>query len=385
MPAKLVIVTTVPETLDTILKGQPYFLSRFFEISLITSPGPTTDVIAKTEMSPVYSVSMVRGISPIRDLMAVLTMARLLRRLHPDIIHSYTPKAGLVLMLAGRLCKVPIRIHTFTGLIFPAERHLRKILLKWVDKLICTCATTIVPEGEGVKKDLKNFNITKKTLEVIGHGNIAGVNIEYFSSTNPEVLKSTEDLRISLAVNSGDFIFCYVGRLNRDKGILELLGAFSQLPDHCRLVIVGALDNTAPIPREHFEMIKSHPRIHSLGFQSDIRAALNIADVLVLPSYREGFPNSVLQAGAMGIPSIVTDVNGSNEIITPGVNGWVIPAKSTQSLAHAMRVAIHTPSSTLNSMGQQARERVAKYFEQDKYRRQLVNFYNVALGNEKLN
>ena len=211
---KLVIITTVPETLASILKGQPRFLNQHFNISLISSPESGVQRLSSAEDVPVYSVAMKRGISPLRDVVSIIKMFFLFRRLKPDAIHSYTPKAGLVGMIAGALSGVPVRIHTFTGLIFPTQSGFKQKLLIWADRLICLCATKVVPEGQGVKNDLSKFHITSKPMEVIGHGNIAGVDFEYF-----DIKKSSAEgaiLSQGLGIASDCFVFCYVGRLNKD-------------------------------------------------------------------------------------------------------------------------------------------------------------------------
>lgn len=378
-PSKLLIVTTVPETLATILIHQPAFLAQTLAgsitVELATSPDPICRDIAVTEGVPVHCVRMTRGIAPIADLLSLFAMVVLLLKIKPDIVHSYTPKAGMMAMLAAWLCRVPVRIHTFTGLIFPSHTGLKQALLIGVDRLICTCANQVIPEGDGVKKDLQRYRITKKPLNVIGYGNIAGVNTNYFNADADGLAQQSDALAEQLDIGRSDFVFCFVGRLNRDKGVSELLAAFRGLPQNSRLLLVGTLDNTAPISSHDKDTIKTHPRIHALGFLSDIRPSLRLANVLVLPSYREGFPNSVLQAGAMGLPVIATDVNGSNEIVEPGLNGWLVPARTVEPLAKAMSAAMQTTPQALHRLGAQARMRVIQRFEQRQHQQRMANFY----------
>jgi len=177
---RLIIVTTVPETLLTILKNQPRYLSNIFSVILITSPTDEIEELAQEEGVKVLTVPMARNINPIKDVTALLKMAVLLLQFRPDLVHSYTPKAGIVTMLAGWICRVPKRVHSFTGLIFPYKQGAMQKLLIMIDRIICACATSIIAEGEGVKNDLKTYSVTGKPLKVIGHGNIAGVNTEYY-------------------------------------------------------------------------------------------------------------------------------------------------------------------------------------------------------------
>ncbi|MBD9484615.1 glycosyltransferase family 4 protein [Pseudomonas sp. PDM14] len=378
---KLLVVTTVPETLSTILKGQPAFLARHFDLRLATSLGDEVILITSNEGLELSIVPMVRGISPVRDLLSVMRMIVLLRQMRPDAVHSYTPKAGLVTMIAAWLCRVPVRIHTFTGLIFPTASGAKQKLLIWIDRLICACATRVVPEGQGVAQDLRRFGITHKPLQVIGSGNIAGVDTAYFNPADTHSVERAQTLRSALGIADSAFVFCFVGRLNRDKGLLELVRAFEQL-DGGQLLLVGAHDQTAPLDARTRQVLDEHPRIHHVGFQEDIRAALLSADVLVLPSYREGFPNVLLQAGSMSLPVIASDINGCNEIVTPSLNGWLVPARDSEALRLAMQVAMETSEEGLIAMGQEARLNVKACFEQEAHWQRMVEFYQGELSRE---
>lgn len=379
MKKRLVIVTTVPETLVSILKGQPRFLNGKFDVSLVSSPEVDAGKLEASEGVPVYPVPMFRGISLFKDLISVVNMIFLLHRLKPDVVHSYTPKAGLVAMVAGFVCRVPVRIHTFTGLIFPTQRGFKQKLLIWVDRLICLCATKVVPEGNGVKKDLIAFNITYKPMKVIGHGNVAGVDFTYFDKASPIVLEQAHCLRETLGISKDDFVFCFIGRLNNDKGLSELAAAFQQLHARAHLIVVGGIDTSAPVDAETLSFLESNEYIHLLGHQEDVRPALSACTVLVLPSYREGFPNVLLQAGAMGKSAIATDINGCNEIIESGVNGWLVPARKIDPLLNAMCEALNIPASKLVEMGGEAFTRVASCFDQKEHWQRMVFFYNEEL------
>lgn len=377
---RILITTTVPETLATILKGQPGFLSNHFEVELATSPGDFASTVKENEGLTVHAVPMTRGINLLEDLQSLLRMIRLLRKSQPVLVHSYTPKAGLITMLAAAWCRIPVRVHTFTGLIFPTTNGIKQRLLIWMDRLLCACATHVVPEGLGVQKDLEQFHITRKPLAVIGNGNIAGVDTAYFSSAAPGVTESADLLKQKLHLGPNDFLFCFVGRLNKDKGLIELLEAFETLPSHAHLLLIGDIDHTAPVGDATLAVIRSNPRVHSLGFLGDIRPALCAADLLVLPSYREGFPNVLLEAGAMGLPVIASDINGCNEVIEPGVNGWLVPPRDAGALSEAMQLAMHTPAPLRSEMGRTAHARVAERFERKHHWQRMVLFYQDLLA-----
>jgi glycosyltransferase involved in cell wall biosynthesis len=370
---KLMLVTTVPDTFISILNGQPGYLRGFFDVTLVSTDDGRLVEFGRLEGVKTYHIPMVRGINPFADLHSVFRMVGLLCRSKPDVVHSYTPKAGLVSMLSGWICRVPIRVHTFTGLIFPTQTGFKQRLLIWIDRLICYCATRVVPEGQGVLTDLCQYRITNKPLNVIGHGNIAGVDTGYFRPDHDDVLKAAKVLRDRL--DGSRFVFCFVGRLNRDKGIRELVQAFSRLPKDVSLLLVGGDDPVASIDDETRKLIRSSVNIHSLGFMGDIRPALAASDLLVLASYREGFPNAVLQAGAMRLPVIATDIGGCNEVITPGLNGWLVQPADADALYAAMNTALALPKEALLVMGQSARQRIAERFERTEHWERMRRFY----------
>lgn len=371
---RLLIVTTVSETLDTILSKQPNYLNKYFNVHLAASAGDRIASVESKENLKVNIIPMVRGINPLYDLYSIYQMIKLLRRIKPDIIHSYTPKAGLISILASWICRVPVRIHTFTGLIFPTSIGNKRKLLMTIDRLICRCATVIIPEGSGVKNDLLSHNITRKKLNVIGFGNIAGVDSTYFNRSRCIETKGVIQLRNTLALNFKAFTFCYIGRLNKDKGLHELVEAFSLLPDNAHLLVLGDVDRTAPLNESVLKKLVQHPRIHLLGFQKDIRPSLVLSNILVLPSYREGFPNVLLQAGAMSLPAIATDINGCNEIIESNFNGWLVKPKDSSSLFMEMEKAMS--SDKLVSMGIEARNNVITKYERYEHWQRMVAFYN---------
>lgn len=371
MNFKLVIVTTVPETLFTIMRGQPRWLSQHCSVTCITSPGDFRDDVELAEGVDVISVPMVRGISPFRDLISILKMYKVLRQIKPDIVHSYTPKAGLVAMIASFFAGIKVRIHTFTGLIFPSCHGVKRQVLIAVDKLICFFASKVVPEGEGVKRDLQNFNITGKTLRVIGYGNISGVDVEHYMPTK-------KCPNFGYRSSCDPFKFCFVGRLNKDKGVEELIKAFLSLKGSAYLTLVGSVDRTNPIDKETLSCISQHENIVMKGFLKDIRGELESCDVLVLPSYREGFPNVILQAGAMEVPVIASDINGCNEVIIEDVNGWLISPKNYESLLEKMQSVMELEPERLKKTGKAARQLIVTKYEQDKYRQKLIQFYRDA-------
>lgn len=376
---RLLRTSTIPNSINTFCKGLLKELeNEGYDVSVASSPGKYLDEIAEREGVEVYPVAMERHMAPLKDLKSLWGLIKVMHKVKPDIVHSITPKAGLLTMMAAWICRVPVRIHTFTGLVFPTATGLTQKILIFTDRLTCACATHVVPEGEGVKNDLINYKITKKPLTVLGHGNIKGIDLERFNPENPEVMAEAEKLR-----KPSLFTFVFVGRLVGDKGINELIKAFSRLEEeygNCRLVLVGPEEAQLDPLMEWTRMeIETNPMIDAVGRKSDVRPWYAMADAFVFPSYREGFPNCVIEAGAMGLPSIVTDINGSREIIRDGENGLIIPSKNEDALYVAMERML-TDAETRNRMAKAARSLVASRYEQSYVRDCLKRYYREVAG-----
>lgn len=379
---KIIRATTIPESIETFCKGVLQQLSEKYEVVALSSPGQAMETIAKREGVRTIAIPMERRISPFKDLKSLIKIIKAIRREKPTMVHSMTPKAGLLCMIAAWMARVPVRIHTFTGLVFPTSTGFKRKMLMFTDKITCACATHVNPEGEGVKNDLQSFGITKKPMKVLGYGNVRGVDMDYYSR-RPEVMKITESLR-----DGKKFTFVFVGRIVRDKGINELVSAFQRLYENhpqLRLFLVGPFENTLdPVTEETQTVIKTHPSIEAVGPKSgdELLAYYVSADCYVFPSYREGFPNTVLEAGAMGLPSIVTDINGSREIIADGENGIVVASKDEKALYDAMEKMVLNEQ-LRESMASNARRMISDRFEQGFVRKCLYDFYEDCLSQAK--
>jgi glycosyltransferase involved in cell wall biosynthesis len=289
-------------------------------------------------------------------------------------------------MLAAKLAGVPIRIHTFTGLIFPYKKGFLQKILIFTDKLLCWASTNVYPEGIGVMNDLIKFNITKKPLFVIANGNINGINTDFFkydSLSKGDLL----ELRSELGLSINDFVFIYVGRIVRDKGIIELVKAFESILNlcgsNCKLLLVGSYKNESDlIDTSTLSLIRNNPCIITTGFSPNVKQYYAVSDCLVFPSYREGFPNVVLEAGAMGLPSIVTDISGCNEIILEGVNGTIVPPKDIESLTKAM-LKIKNDLAWRAYLKSNSRELIKSRYEQTLVWNSLLEEYNRLVLEEK--
>lgn len=373
---KIIRATTVPISLYLFCDGLLSKLSTEYEVIALSSPDDLLKKVSEREGVRTIAVPMARRISIWKDLRSLVALIKIFRKEHPTMVHSMTPKAGLLCMIAGWMTKVPVRVHTFTGLVWPTSVGLQRKVLILTDRITCACATHIIPEGKGVKSDLISGKITKKPLKVLGYGNVRGTDLEYFKKT-PEIREAAAQL-----VDKDLFTFVFVGRIVKDKGVNELVNAFLRLNSqnpNTRLFLVGRFeDDVDPVLPNTRKAINENDAIIAVGQQSDVRPYYVASDCFVFPSYREGFPNTVLEAGAMGLPSIVTDINGSREIIEDGFNGLIVPSKDENALFEAM-LKVLDDSDLRHKLSSVARQRIDERFEKSFVQNCLINFYHDIL------
>jgi glycosyltransferase involved in cell wall biosynthesis len=382
MRPKIIRISTIALSLNVLLKGQLAFLQKYYNVIAVSGDDKDLRLVENREGVKTQNITMQRQIAPLKDIISLIKLYFLFIKEKPQIVHSITPKAGLLSMIAAYLARVPIRIHTFTGLIFPTRSGVMQRLLIIMDKILCSCATNIYPEGEGVKKDLISYKITKKPLKVLENGNINGIDTNFFDS-NLFSLSDNSKLKQELDIQSNEFVFLFVGRIVGDKGINELVAAFEKLISenkNIKLLLVGPFEEELdPLSDKTTLIIKQNKQIISVGYQNDVRPYFAIANVLVFPSYREGFPNVVMQAGAMGLPSIVTNINGCNEIIVNGENGIIIPVKNISALKKEMR-RLFEDTSLLLKLKYNSRPYIIDRYSQDLVWRAILDEYKKILN-----
>lgn len=347
-----------------------------YEVLVVTSPGKEMETFKQRHpQDKAIEVPMERRISFCKDIKSLWQMIKVMRNEKPYMVHSMTPKAGLLSMVSGWLTGVPVRVHTFTGLVWPTETGLKRKILMATDWLTCACATHVIPEGQGVLDDLKNHKVCRKPMKVLGYGNVMGVDMERFNPARfPEVKKDESKFR-----------FVFVGRIVGDKGINELVEAFVRLNKeypNTQLTLVGKYEaNLDPVQSETLKAIEENPCIDACGprYGDDLLVEYMESDCFVMPSYREGFPNTVMEAGAMGLPSLVTDINGSREIIIQGENGLIVPSKDSDALYEAMKQIIEDASAR-EKMAANARPLIDSRFEKSFVQRCLIDFYEEILN-----
>lgn len=375
---KLVRITTVPISLEKLLENQLKFMKDYYEVIAVSSDKDRLTSFGKDQGVRVYDVDLTRKITPFRDIIAVIKLYSFLRKEKPFIVHTHTPKAGIVGMLASYLAKVPNRLHTVAGLPLLETIGVKRKVLNFVERLTYFCATNVYPNSYGLKEIIVSNKFAKEDkLRIIGNGSSNGIDTSYFT---PDLfsIKEKEDLREKLGFSKKDFVFIFVGRVVGDKGINELVTAFNRLSQEegdVRLLIVGPYEEELdPLNKQTINSIETNKDIISVGYQKDVRPYFAISDVLTFPSYREGFPNVVMQAGAMGLPSIVTNINGCNEIILNDVNGKIIPTKNTEALFNMMKRMVKEEE-LYSSLSKNSREIIEKNYERKTFLDKLLNEY----------
>lgn len=339
-PLKLFRVTTVPISLHKLLHNQLKFMSSYFQVTGISSPGYYLEKVEQTQGVPCYAITMTRQITPVKDLVALWKLYRYMKKEKPAIVHTHTPKAGLLGMMAAWMAGVPVRMHTVAGLPQLEATGIKRKVLDITEKITYAFSSMVYPNSFRMRDIIiANKYCKPGKLRVIGNGSSNGIDTAYFDPAlfdNYTRNKFRNDLNIAV----DDLVFCFVGRMVTDKGINEMIAAFCRLHklrSHVKLLLVGPFENElTPVDKDTEETILHHTDIRFLDYQEDVRPYLYCSDVFVFPSYREGFPNVVLQAGALGLPAIVSDINGSNEIIDNGRNGLIVPVKNEDALFDAM-------------------------------------------------
>jgi glycosyltransferase involved in cell wall biosynthesis len=366
---RLLRITTVPVSLHLLLDGQlSYVKGKGFEVLAVSSDGPEIDAITQQGI-PHKVVFMSRKITPARDVVSLVQLIRVMRQFKPLVVHSHTPKAGLLGMLAAWYCKVPVRMHTVAGLPLMERKGFVRLLLTAAERLTYGCAQKIYPNSKGLADVIRSSIRTKTPLKIIGSGSTNGINVQRFTR-DESLMAVAKRIRKEKGIGENDIVFSFIGRIVKDKGISELIRAFEITKQHAVpeqkmfLLIVGVFEQLLdPLSQDDISFLHTDPHVVLAGFQKDVRPWLLASDIFVFPSYREGFPNVVLQASCLEIPCIVSDINGCNEIIRHEDTGLIVPPKNHQALTDAMLTLTFDRKKRQN-FAARARKFVAANFEQ---------------------
>ena len=346
--AKIIRVTTVPMALKVLLRGQMRYMKKAgFEVIMVSADGTERDDVMRFEGCPHYVIPMTRRITPFADAVSFWRLYQLLKKEKPDIVHSHTPKAGLLAMMAAKYAGVKIRIHTIAGLRFMTSSGITRTILTRMEKITAHAATHLWPNSLSLLNYVKEHKLASaEKLEIIGKGSSNGVDLKRFSvSALGE--QGIQNARQILSYDPSLFYILSIGRIVQDKGIRELAKAFVNLyseNNRLRLVLVGTFEEKLdPLDDEIMKLIKNHPGIVLAGWHDEVEYYLHTAGLLVHASYREGFPNVVLQAGAMECPVICSRIEGNVDIVDEDVNGLVFTAGDETDLYNKLKQAISDP------------------------------------------
>ncbi len=367
---RLLLVATDSLTAWALMSGQPaFFRERGWEVFVAASPSARLEEVGRREGVEVVPVPIAREIRPLSDLASLFRLLRAVRRLAPDIVSAGTPKAALLGLAAARLAGVPVRVHTLRGLRLETAAGLKRRLLAAAERATARCATHIVCVSPSLRRRYLDLGLADPDrTTVLGHGSSNGVDLERFSpaSAGDDRGGGSERLRAELGLAAGAPVVGFVGRLTRDKGIADLADAFFdeilvRFP-RARLLLVGDFEAGDPVSAATRRRLAGDGRVARPGFVEDPAPYYRLMDVLALPSYREGFPNTPLEAAASGVPVVGYAVTGTVDAIEDGVTGALVPAGDRRALAGALCAYLEDPERRRRH-GLAARRRVEQYFD----------------------
>ncbi len=364
---RLLLIATDSLTAWALMRGQPAFLrERGWDVAVAASPSALLEEVERREGVAVVPVPISREIRPLRDLASFLRLVRALRRLAPDVVSAGTPKAALLGLAAARLAGVPVRVHTLRGLRLETASGLKRRLLAAAERATARCATRIVCVSPSLRRLYLELGLAAAAkTTVLGHGSSNGVDLDRFA---PAVDDSAEILGLGaeLGLAPSAPVVGFVGRFTRDKGIADLSDAFfgevlERFPD-ARLLLVGDFEPGDPVPPATRRRLAGDGRVVRTGFVGDVAPYYRLMDVLALPSYREGFPNSPLEAAASGVPVVGYAATGTVDAIEDGVSGTLVPVGGVGELGGAL-CAYLADSERRRRHGLAGRRRVERYFD----------------------
>jgi glycosyltransferase involved in cell wall biosynthesis len=365
---KLCIISTIPTTIKAFFGNQLKFLQdNDYDITVITSSAVSAQDFGKEfpEWVKLHTVKMSRTISPLEDLRAFREISKLIEQGDFDIVQYVTPKAALLGSLASWRAKVPVRLYLMWGLYYITQTGFKKFVFKTVERIVCKCSTAIAPDSKGnVKLAVEEGLCKADKIAVVGHGSANGVNTERFDPD--KLVPFRDEIRKKYAIPLDAFVFGTIAAIVGDKGINELIAAFMEIAEkypNAYLLYVGQTAEKDPVDPETLKQIDNHKRIIHVGWQAEPEKYMAAMDVFVLPTYREGFGVVNIEASAMRLPVISTDVPGPQESIVNGETGILVPAKEIAPLIDAMKTLLGRPM-YIKKLGVAGRKRVQEYYEQ---------------------
>jgi glycosyltransferase involved in cell wall biosynthesis len=366
-PPKLLYITTVPQTLAFHTGQVSYLHQRGFAIHALASPGDLPSSWGEAELVTRHSVAMPRRITPLQDLWAIFQLWRQLRQIRPQIVHASTPKGGLLGITAAWLADVPVRLYHMRGLPFMTATGYKRVLLQWSEWVACRLAHQVLCVSPSLREVAIAAGLCPASkIKVLLSGSSNGV--DAIARFNPQRLAADTRQRIRQQYNIPleSPVVGFVGRIVRDKGITELVTAWqvlrAEFPD-LYLLVVGAFEPQDPLPPEIVQVLQQDDRIRLTHTMQETPPFYAAMDLLTLPTYREGFPNTPLEAAAMQLPVVATQIPGCVEAVQAGRTGTLVPARDAVALTQAIRQYLQQPELG-RQQGQAGRDRVLQHFSQ---------------------
>lgn len=371
---KLCYVATIPAVVHSFLRGHIQAASQTYKVTVICNSYNShllDDINARLIILPIE-----RKPSPAKDIVVLIRLISIFRREQFDIIHSIMPKTGLIAMLAARICRIPTRIHTYTGQVWVTKKKPSRLALKMFDRILGSLATHALIDSPSQRDFIIRENVLPAPkAHVICSGSICGVDPHRFRP-NPLARKK---IRHEFNIPENSKVILFVGRLNRDKGMLDLAAAFNQiaiLHPRVELFLVG---DDEDVPFRHIQKIcaQALSRIHHVSFTSFPENYMAAADIFCLPSYREGFGLTIIEAAACALPTVATRIYGITDAVKEGCTGLLFPPKDVTALVDALSILILNDETRIK-MGRAAQLRALQNFSSDKITHAMVTFYNQA-------
>ncbi len=365
-------------TVSAFLRGPIRHAGASYDVTVVINTGNPEFLAQLGLTATLQAIAIERRIAPWRDARALLALYRLFRRERFHLVHSVSPKAGLLAMLAGRLARVPVRVHTFTGQVWVTRTGFTKWFLKLMDRLIVVFATHVLVDSPSQREFLLAQRVVSADKSwVLGKGSISGVDVARFKP-DPHMRDS---LRRELGYRDNDVVFLYLGRLNRDKGVLDLTAAFARVPpvaDNARLLVVGPDEDGAKAAMRD-ALGNTTAQVRFVDYTDRPQDYMGAADVFCLPSYREGFGTVIIEAAACGVPAIASRIYGIIDAVVDGVTGILIAPGDVAALTAAMAQLANDPQRR-RALGEAARKRALADFPASALTSALAVFYAKILN-----
>ena len=386
MNKKLIRITTVPMAFRYLLQGQIKFMKQNgFDVLMISADGKERNEVLITENCDHIIVPMTRKITPFQDLKCLYQLIKIFKKEKPDIVHSHTPKAGLLGMLAAKITGIKVRIHTVGGIPFTTKTGFKHQLLKLLEKVTYFSATQVWPNSNSLQQYILKERLTpERKIKIILNGSSNGIDLRRFDSASIdiELQKQTKE---SINYEDNNYYLLFLGRLVFDKGIVELINVFKMLHKihpQLKLLLTGRYENDLdPLPEQTIEEINNNPSILQINWTEVGEYYMSVADCFIFPSHREGFPNVLLQAGAMQLPVICSNIHGNVDIIENKKTGLIFEKGNETEMYNSIKFALDHDNE-MQQMATALHENIIIHYKRENVWQAILHEYKALLNSK---